>query len=256
MVSKLTRTLDSITNGSLVTPYLEEAILRQDWPAEYPIRVHNSKFHPWNNRFHPSSDIKANDLDLYYQKHPSYGPYLKKEIVTPSVIMAWQIGSALHAMLQSMMVHIGLTTVEECEVYFKEQKLGVSGSCDVRRAFLPSGQTPLIDIKTCSKMPIVADPSHVLQVQVYMDLLEEKPRDLGSVLYLEKSAPHKMKDFPVYPNPHALDNLYQKWIRVREAVENNDVSGLRCKCEGQVSAAHNGCPQRLEYENYFAALGK
>lgn len=219
---------------ALVTPYIKQFLIQHDFPEKYTLNpaAYMEEVegfpHKWNDRFHPSSDIAPSELDLYNAKHPVIGPTLKRESFTPSSMIAMQVGTAMHAMFEAVLVQIGLTTKDECEIFFKEETLGISGLCDIRKVHIPEGDV-LVDIKTCSKLPTKPSLLHELQVMLYMDLMKDAPKELGTVLYLEKAYPHSIIDIPVKFDRAALEGLYAKWIRVRAAIKNNDPSGLSTK---------------------------
>ncbi len=132
----LSRTLGKLSRRELLSPLLEKLILDANWPEEWALKVHNEE-RVVDGYFHPSSDALSPELYLYYKFHPD--SRLVYERFYPATIMAFQIGSALHSMLQSMLIHLGLTSEEECEVSFVNTERWVSGTVDVRRVQIPNG---------------------------------------------------------------------------------------------------------------------
>ena len=70
MSSFLERTLAAYQNDEPITRYIEEALMLGDvFPEEYPVKVYN-KERKFDNMYHPSSDVTAGELQLYYRFHP------------------------------------------------------------------------------------------------------------------------------------------------------------------------------------------
>ena len=66
MSSFLERTLAAYQNDEPITRYIEEALmLGEVFPEEYPVKVFN-KERKFDNMYHPSSDVTAGELQLYY----------------------------------------------------------------------------------------------------------------------------------------------------------------------------------------------
>lgn len=238
----LERTLASYQRNEVITPYLEEALALADWPEEYPVKVYN-KERKWDGMFHPSSDITAGEMALYYKFHPKYRGMLQEERITPTLQMTFQIGSACHSIIQSMLIHLGFTTEEEVEVKFVNEEKSISGTTDVRTVTLPNGRKFLIDIKTCNQLPKEVSLSHAMQIMVYGDNVEDAPEELA-VVYFEKAYPHRIRDFVVKRDDEKLEELYAKWDKVRVAVRNSDTSELRSCCVGPDSDQFLRCPAR------------
>jgi hypothetical protein len=219
----------SMSSESLVSPHIECALMEQHEAPSYTIKIDHGE-HKWNERFHPSSDLLIPERELYNLKHPVIGPTYKRAPMTASSLIAVQLGTAIHAMFEALLVDLNLTTKEECEVYFREDTLGISGLCDIRNLILPDGRKILVDIKTCSKFPTSLTLSHRLQVALYMDLMEGAPHDIGTCLYIQKASPHKLKDIPIYMDDETQEELrkvYTRWSNVRKALAANDPSGLK-----------------------------
>jgi hypothetical protein len=244
----LGRTLESVARGDILLPIFEEGLSKADWPKEYPIKVFN-KEREWDGYFHPSSDIAPGPLKLYYLHHPKYKNVLVPERITPTLQLTFQIGSAFHSLFESMFVHLGLTTLEECEVTFKNEEHHVTGTLDIRNVTLPDGTKVLVDFKTCTSLPNQPDSTYVAQVRTYLDLAPEAPA-LGLLLYIEKPSPHRLREFIVRPNPDEQSLLYRKWRMVREAIEFDDPSSLQACCMGPPSSPFNNCPAFRVCEKY------
>jgi len=240
----LSRTISKLSRNESLTPYLEQAIVQANWPEEYAIKVHN-KERVWDGYFHPSSDAANEELFLYYKF--SEAGRLKWEPFSPGSIMAMQIGSAIHALVESMLIHLEFTTPEFCEVPFINEKNWCSGTVDVQRVTLRdgSGETPPIEIKSCSVLPQKVSKAHILQLQPYLDMACGEPQDYGIVLYIEKSYPHRLGEFRVERDQALLDSVYAKWSRVRDAIESKGPTTTMQNCCNPNTTIHYECPARF-----------
>lgn len=243
-LSSLTRTLDSLSRRKLLTPEFERAILADDWPEEYAIKV-NNKEHKFDGYFHPSGDLSKDPLQLYYKFHPDWHDKWEVERADPTLIMTWQIGSAIHAMMQGMLVHLGFCDPSEIEVSFVNEKRHVSGTIDVQRCHLASGHVIPLEIKSAYMLPKEPYPNHIDQFQVYMDLAcGEEPAEEGAFVYIEKQSPHRIGEFVIQRDEARLNQIYAKLDLVREAIDLSDPSMLKPFCCNPSSTEHWKCPAR------------
>jgi hypothetical protein len=240
------RAFDAIANQKVLVPYLESALVGRgstSWPDEWTIKVDN-KEHLFDGYFHPSGHAAMPALMLYYQFHPDTQPRLEFGRETPISVMTLQMGSAIHALVQSMLVHLDLVDPEEVEVSFVNEFRHCSGTLDARKLKVADG--PLLEIKGWARLPQKPLPQHELQMQPYMDLGCEEPRDYGILLYVEKPYPHRFQEFIVRRDEQILEAIYRKWAAVREAIETSDPSRLlNCPgCEPN-NKVHAACPARF-----------
>ena len=238
----LDRTLSTITRDEIVTPYIEQAIINSSWPEEYPVKVYN-KERVWDGYFHPSTDAYAGEYFLYCKFHPELQGKLEKGYISPTLAMTFQVGSAMHAIVQSMLIHLGFTTEEEVEVKYVNEERHTSGTTDIRKLTLPNGRELLVDIKSCNKLPTSVTKNYKTQIRIYQDNVPDAPDEMV-VLYIEKSYPHRIRDFVVEKNQEELDAIYAKWNRVIEAVEFSDPSSLQPCCTGSGDKNFDECPAR------------
>jgi len=241
-MSFLERTLASIQNSEPITPYLEEALIHADWPEEYPVKVFN-KERKFDNMYHPSSDTMAGEMELYYKFHPDWRPLLQAERISPTLQMTFQVGSAFHSIIQSMLIHLGFTTMDKVEVKFVNEERMIAGAVDVLELTLPNGESFLVDIKSTNMLPKSAPHNYEMQLRVYQDNCPGAP-DRMALLYIEKSYPHRIKTIEVKKDDEKLQELYDKWHRVRVAISDNDPSGLGTCCKGPNDEKFSGCPAK------------
>jgi len=241
-VSFLDRTLATYQNKEVITPFLEEALIKADWPEEYPVKVYN-KERKFDNMYHPSSDTTAGELQLYYKFHPEWRPLLQEERISPTLQMTFQVGSAFHSIIQSMLIHLGFTTIDKVEVKFKNDGRMVAGAVDVLELTTPDGESFLVDIKSTNQLPKEAPYNYEMQLRVYQDNCPGAP-DRMALLYIEKAYPHRMRAIEVKKDEEELNKLYDKWSRVRVAISNNSTEGLKTCCPGPGTDVYNRCAAR------------
>ena len=241
-MSFLERTLASYQHGEVITPHLEEALVHANWPEEYPVKVYN-KERKFDNMYHPSGDTMAGEMELYYKFHPDWRPLLQEERISPTLQMTFQVGSAFHSIIQSMLIHLGFTTIDEVEVKFLNKERMIAGAVDVLRLTTPDGESFLVDIKSTNQLPREAPLNYQMQLRVYQDNCPGAP-DRMALLYIEKAYPHRIKTIEVQKDEKELNRVYDKWSRVRVAIHSNDPSTLRSCCNGPNDKKFLECPAR------------
>jgi hypothetical protein len=246
----LERTLASYQNNEPITPYLEEALMKGDFvPNEYPVKVYNYE-RKFDNMYHPSSDIEAGELQLYYKFHPELRLQCQEERISPTLAMTFQIGSVFHSVLQNMLIHLGFTTLDKVEVKFKNKEKMIAGAIDILELTTPDGEKFLVDLKSTNRLPNEASNQYAMQLRVYQDNCPGAP-DRMALLFIEKAYPHKIKTIEVNKDQEALDILYEKWSKVRVAIGKNSTEDLRHCCNGPTDKKFLECPARniCEYWN-------
>ena len=241
-MSFLDRTLAAYQNDEPITRYIEEALMMGDvFPEEYPVRVFN-KERKFDNMYHPSSDVMAGELQLYYRFHPEMRLQCQEQRMTPTLAMTFQVGSVFHSVLQNLLIHLGFTTLDKVEVKFRNEERMIAGAVDVLELVTPDG-TFLVDIKSTNQLPKEASEQYAMQLRVYQDNCPGAP-DRMALLFIQKAYPHKIKTIEVKKDQDALDKLYDKWDRVRVAIRKSDPSGLQSCCNGPTDEIFLSCPAR------------
>ena len=239
----LERTLAAYQNDEPITKYIEEALMKGDiFPEEYPVKVFN-KERLFDNMYHPSSDVSAGELQLYYKFHPELRLQCQEERISPTLAMTFQVGSVFHSIIQNMLIHLGFTTMEKVEVKFKNEDRMVAGAVDILKLVTPDGEEFLVDIKSTNQLPKEASYQYQMQLRTYQDNCPDAP-DRMALLFIQKSYPHKIKTIEVMKDQNELDKLYDKWDRVRVAIGKNDNSGLKHCCNGPADEIFLSCPAR------------
>ena len=241
-MSFLERTLAAYQNDEPITKYIEEALLKGDiFPEEYPVKVYN-KERKFDNMYHPSSDVMAGELRLYYAFHPTERLLCQEERITPTLAMTFQVGSVFHSVIQNLLIHLGFTTLDKVEVKFRNEERMIAGAVDVLELVTPDG-TFLVDIKSTNQLPKEASEQYAMQLRVYQDNCPGAP-DRMALLFIQKSYPHKIKTIEVKKDDEKLLNLYDKWHRVRVAISKNDPKLLKHCCNGPTDEKFLECPAR------------
>lgn len=243
---RFARLTDSLSEGWILVPELERALLSQKvWPDEYVIRVRNKESID-DGYFHPSQHALAPELQLFYEFHPN----IKLPQQPPRVeqIMTFQVGSAFHALVQSMLIHLGMLDPSEVECSFVNERRHCSGTLDIRAMTMPDGRRMPVEIKSVGYVNNVSPrlmDKYIAQLNVYMDLGCEEPQEEGLLLLLEKRYPHRFKEVLVRRDEMLLKSIYRRWDRVREALEFDDPSMLDFPCHEPDSVSHRECPARF-----------
>lgn len=245
--SQVRRLADSLQAGHILVPTIEKALLRaQDiWPAEYAIKVYN-KERTFDSYFHPSSDTLTPELQLFYEFSPDYD--LPKDPLTSAQIMTFQVGSAYHSLIQSMLIHLDMLDPAEVEVGFRDERRHCSGTLDIRSMKMPNGQSMPVEIKSAgygASIPQHFMDKYIAQLNVYMDVGCGEPQEQGLLLILEKQSPHRFREILVKRDEILLSQIYRRWNHVLEAVEFGDPSMLQFPCHEFNSKAHVDCPARM-----------
>ena len=243
-MSFLDRTLATIQRKEPITPYLEEALIKNGvvWPEEYSVKVYN-KERKFDNMYHPSSDVLAGEMQLYYKFHPELRLQLDEERISPTLQMTFQVGSAFHSVIQSMLIHLGFTTEDKVEVKIWNPDRMIAGAIDILELTTPDGERFLVDIKSTNQLPTEATHGYAMQLRVYQDNHPDAP-DRMALLFVEKSYPHRIRTIEVEKNQNELNQLYDRWHKVRVAIGKNDPSELRVCCTGPDSKTYLECPAR------------
>lgn len=248
MSSFLDRTLSSLQKKEKLIPYIEEALIKKGtFPEEYPIKVMN-KERIFDGMFHPSSDTELGEYQLYYKFHPNFHDLLETESITPTSKLTMQIGSALHAVLQSVLSQLGFCTLDDVEVKFINKDKMISGTVDILKLTLPNGDEYLVDIKSTSRKP-TERYSYEMQLRLYQDNCPGAP-DKMILLYIEKAYPHNLYEMIVEKDDKLLNELYDRWDRVKVAIRTNDTSQLKRCCGDKTEKRYLSCPAKHICEFY------
>ena len=248
MTSGFDKVLGRLADQDLITPYFEAAVLADNWPLSYDIKVDSSPYYGLDadgrpdGFFHPSSHPMLGERELYYRFHPAFRDKLTLEPNTVEKQLAFAVGSAIHAVVQTQMQMAKLVTPEDIEVEYVNEEHNVRGRIDWL-AHHPNGTRLLVELKTCNQRKFAnqtePDPSWVAQVNLGLD---SQDLDLGILLMLEVGYPYRLTEWRIRRNRELLDNLYAKFDRVREAIARNEPPRHCCAPD---STTMKACPARF-----------
>jgi hypothetical protein len=214
--------LERLTNKDILLPYFEMAMLDDQWPDHYDIRVDSSPYYgAGDGYFHPSTHPLMGERQLYLLFHPDTQHLLVPERKSLKGQMTLAMGSALHAVMQTQMEQAGLIHKNDIEVEYINTDHHVRGRIDWI-AHLPNGLVAPVEFKTrmswAFKKQDNPEPSWLAQLNLGMDAMD---MDFGIILMLESGFPYQMREFHVRRNRALLDDIYAKFDRVREAIRTN-----------------------------------
>ena len=238
----LDRTLTSMQKQQVLIPYIEEALIKDNsFLEEYPVPVLN-KERVFDGMFHPSSDTELGDYQLYYKFHPDFHDLLETERLSPTSKITMQIGSALHAVFQNLLIRLGFCTLDEVEVKFVNKEKMISGTLDIRKLTLPNGDEYLVDIKSTSREP-QERYNYSMQLRLYQDNCPDAP-DKMILLYIQKAYPHNLYEIVVEKDDKALNDLYDRWDRVKVAIRTGDTKHIKRCCGDRSEKKFLACPAK------------
>lgn len=235
--------LRSLANREVIIPYLENAILSQDWPDSYDITIDSSPYYGHGDGyFHPSTHPLMGERELYYLFHPDYRDRVVRERPSLKREMTLAMGSALHGIIQAQFMMTGLVRHDQVEVEYINREKHVRGRIDFIVSH-PDGRTIPVELKTRTSYKFSTQdeilPSWDAQLSMALDATGY---DTGILLLLESGFPYGMKEFVVPRNDALLSEIYAKFDRVREAIALNRPP-MYCCAKG--SPEMTSCPARF-----------
>lgn len=235
--------LNRLVNKDILLPYFEVAMLNDEWPDYYDIRVDSSPYYgAGDGYFHPSTHPLMGERELYLRFHPDTQHLLVGERKSLKGQMTLAMGSALHAVLQTQMEQAGLIHQDDIEVEYVNHEHHVRGRIDWI-AHLPNEMTPVVEFKTrmswAFKKQLEPEPSWLAQINLGMD---SQDCDFGIILMLESGFPYQMREFHVRRDQRLLDDIYAKFDRVREMITNDTPPRACCAYR---SKEHQNCVARF-----------
>ena len=248
MTSGFDKVLGRLADQDLITPYFEAAVLADNWPLSYDIKVDSSPYYGLDadgrpdGFFHPSSHPMLGERELYYRFHPATRDKMAWEPNTVEKQLAFAVGSAIHAVVQTQMQMAKLVTPEDIEVEYVNEEHNVRGRIDWL-AHHPNGTRLLVEMKTRTprKFAYQTEPEASWVAQVNLGL-DSQNCDLGILLMLEAGYPYRLTEWRIRRNRELLDNLYAKFDRVREAIARNEPPRHCCAPD---STTMKACPARF-----------
>lgn len=247
--------LRRLGDQQLVTPYLENAIISNNWPDHYSVEIDSRPYYGFTDLdgeggkggsgdgyFHPSTHPLMGERQLYYAFHPVHS---KKAVYPGRSLqgeMTLAMGSALHGIVQAMFVQSGILREENVEVEYVDEVNNTRGRIDFIVDHPTHGRLP-VELKTMNSFSFanLTEIKESWDIQLSMGL-DNVDCDYGVLLVLESGWPYTMKEFRVPRNDEKLSQVYEKFENVREALE-TDTPPRHCCSLG--SPQMKSCPFRF-----------
>lgn len=239
--SKYGNLFSSILNEELLAHKVINLIQQGKIPEKVLVDnpVHDSET---DDYFHPSSHCSPGERQLFFMLHPKYRKWMDRRERDHTGFVTPYMGTMVHSFLQTMLIEQGLVKAGDVEVALVDEDNHWRGHMDLIYEGIP------VDIKTMN--PVTFDrtnePSdkYKMQLNCYMDRYPEAP--YGVLLMFQMGYPFKIKEFRVDRDKLMLDNLYEKWANVREAIALDQVPNkFCCPLSGTTfnyCGARNFCP--------------
>lgn len=235
--------LRSLANREVIIPYLENAILSQEWPESYTITIDSGPYYgAGDGYFHPSTHPLMGERQLYYLFHPDHQDDVMRERPSMKRELTLAMGSALHGILQAQFMMTGLVKPENVEVEYVNRDHHVRGRID----FIvdhPDGRIIPVEMKTMTNFKFSKQAEIKPEWDAQLSLaLDACGQDTGILLLLESGFPYGIKEFIVPRNDVLLSEIYAKFARVREAIALNRPP---LHCCAKDSPQMTSCPARF-----------
>lgn len=238
--------LNRLASRDLILPYFESGMLADNWPPSYTIEIDSSPYYGLDEDgkpdgyFHPSSHALLGERELYYRFHPDTRDKMVWERNSLQRQLGFAMGSALHGVVQTQMVMMGLVAPEDVEVEYVNEEHHVRGRIDWMANL---NDTRLaVEMKTRTSWLFARqteiEPSWRAQLNLAMD---SQDVDLGVLLMMESGYPYRCTEFQVQRDRELLAEIYAKFDRVRAAVEANEPPRHCCAPDSTIMQA---CPAR------------
>lgn len=236
--------LKRLSQKEVITPYLENAIMADNWPDQYMVPVDSSPYYgKGDGYFHPSTHPLMGARQLYYMFHPETRGklYVEPKRLTSQMIFA--MGSALHAVVQTQFQMTGLLEPEDVEVEYVNHDHHVRGRIDFILNHPSRGRT-VVEMKTLvsrmfGKLEEIK-PEWDAQLSIALDNMGASE---GILLVVERGDPFRIREFVVPRNDALLSEIYTKFDYVRECIALNTPPKACCAPD---SKEMKDCPARFK----------
>lgn len=178
---------NNLSQGQLVVPWLENALLSDSWPESYDIRIDSGEYYgKGDGYFHPSTHPFMGARELYYRFHPEYRDKIIPERKSLQSHMTLAMGSALHGVIQTQFQMAGMLKPENTEALAIDTQIptpdGFIRMGDLREGdyvFSPDGKPtkvlrahdvrhgrPCYRVTFQSGASLVADADHLWEINI------------------------------------------------------------------------------------------
>lgn len=250
MAGRYGEILDDLAHGKqLLLPYLKNAMLAENWPSSYNIRIDSSPYYGLDEDgkpdgyFHPSSHGTTGERKLYYLFHKDHRGRLMFEHKTLQDEMTLSMGSALHGVLQTQFQMAGILRPENVEVEFIIEEHNVRGRTDMVIDHPTEG--PIVtEFKTQNSRAFEwqSEMKDFWCIQLSLALYG-LGHTRGVLLVLESGYPYRMREYQYDRDDELLAKVFAKFDYVREAIATNTPPPHCCN---KGSPEMKKCPARYE----------
>lgn len=180
--------------------------------------------------FHPSGDCTKCMRLMWFERSPKWGPRLWREVVTPRLQRVFDVGTAIHAMLQAqverMCAFAGYPRFIGNEVRLTEgERWGIGGYADTIVRYDGDDVDTIIDWKTCAHSMFTrvrgGKQEHRMQLNCYM-MMYGAPSKAQLVYYDKDTQDMLCVDVPAMD----MGNVLMRWSMVRAAARGHDATPL------------------------------
>jgi len=230
--------LKGIAQKDIVLPYLELAMMSDKWPDHYTVDIDSSPYYGLTETgepdgyFHPSTHPLCPPRQLYYMMHPEHRSQMVRERNTTTSAMTLSMGSALHGIVQTQLQMIGLLVPEKTEVEYILHEHHVRGKIDFILD-LPDGEKNLVgEMKTQNSFGFKKQEKVKPEWDAQLSLAEySQNADHGVLILVEAGWPYSLREFAHKRNDNLLDEIFDKFSLVHQAIESNEPP-RHCCAEG------------------------
>lgn len=235
----------SLAERDLLIPYFRNALLGDNWPDEYNVKIDSSPYYGrGDGYFHPSTHGLMPARQLYYHFLPATRDNMVPQERTITSEMTLAMGSALHGVVQTQFEMAGLIKgTEDVEVEYIIEDHHVRGRVDFI-VHHPNGQVIPVELKTQNSRAFAfqKEIKPIWDAQLSMGL-HGTGHDLGILLVLESGYPYGMREYRVPRNDDLLKEIFAKFDYVRECVALETPPEYCCAPN---SKEMDACPARYE----------
>jgi hypothetical protein len=213
---------NNLSQGQLVVPWLENALLSDTWPESYNITIDSGEYYgKGDGYFHPSTHSLMGIRELYYRFHPDHKDKIIPEKRSLQSHMTLAMGSALHGVIQTQFQMAGMLKPENTEFEYVNAEHHVRGRIDFILDHPDGNQYP-VELKTQNSFAFKKQDSIKPSWDAQLSLgLDNSGFDLGILLVMESGWPYSFKEFRVPRNDKLLSEIYAKFDYVRSCIAMN-----------------------------------
>lgn len=249
----LAELLKGLGDEQVVIPHVENGIASDTWPEQYNIPVDTSVYYGsldedgnlietgHDGYFHPSTHPTMSELELYYEFHPEHDVALPKRTFSLAAMWSMTMGTAAHSVIQTQLDMRSLLVrgssewsqvssskpwvrgkhpeKNPVEWEYINSRHNVRGRADGILDLPVHGQM-VLEFKTANQrhFKFMDAPFPKWEIQGCL-AADAYGLDEIVVVVLEMAYPWNMKEFRVKRRDSIVEPVYEKFDRVREAIQ-------------------------------------